>query len=364
MIDKIYVDRRLAGLPDIEARLSLPETAADQKTYRQLLREHSALLRLRKHATACFRLQTDVEEHRALASSENADDDLRELASAEIEGLEQALAVAEQELTVALLPPDPDDERSAVMEVRAGTGGEEAALFGADLFRMYSRYAESRGWKIGVIDASVSDIGGYKEVVFTVTGPDAYGGLRYESGVHRVQRVPLTESQGRIHTSAATVAVFPEAEADDNIDIPPDQVRVDIFRSSGPGGQSVNTTDSAVRLTHVPTGIVVQCQDEKSQHRNKEKAMSVLKARILDLKRREEADRIGKARRSLIGSGDRSERVRTYNFPQNRLTDHRINLTLYSLDRVMEGDIGALVTALRAHDVELRLLAELTPDKT
>jgi peptide chain release factor 1 len=224
---------------------------------------------------------------------------------------------------------------------------------------MYSRYAEHEGWRIGMIDASPSEVGGYKEVVFSVEGTGVYGRLRYEGGGHRVQRVPVTESQGRIHTSAATVAVFPEAEPEDEIEIPHEDVRVDIFRSSGPGGQSVNTTDSAVRLTHLPTGIVVQCQDEKSQHRNKEKAMNVLKARILDMKQQEEAAKMGQTRRSMIGSGDRSERVRTYNFPQNRLTDHRINLTLYSLDRIMDGELAEVLNSLREHDVELRLQAEM-----
>jgi peptide chain release factor 1 len=261
---------------------------------------------------------------------------------------------------VSLLPPDPNDDRNAIMEVRAGTGGDEAALFAGDLFRMYSRFAEEKGWKLRLIDVSPSEIGGYKEVVFSIEGKGGvYGQLRYESGTHRVQRVPETESQGRIHTSAATVAVFPEAEEQDDIDIAPDEIRVDIFRSSGPGGQSVNTTDSAVRLTHLPTGIVVQCQDEKSQHRNKERAMSVLKARILDQKQREEAERKGDVRRSQIGSGDRSGRIRTYNFPQNRLTDHRINLTLYSLDRVIEGNLGELIAALRDHDIALRLEEEV-----
>jgi len=227
------------------------------------------------------------------------------------------------------------------------------------VFRMYSRFIEGKGWKVGIVDLSPSDIGGYKEVVFTVEGEGAYGTLKFESGGHRVQRVPATEAQGRIHTSAATVAVFPEAEAEDDIEFKPDEIRVDIFCSSGPGGQSVNTTYSAVRITHLPTGLVAQSQDERSQRRNKEKAIAVLKARLLDARRRAEEERLGKTRRSLTGSGDRSERIRTYNFPQNRLTDHRINLTIYNLDRIIEGGIGEVIAALQAHETEMRLKEEL-----
>lgn len=355
MIEREHIDNLTARLPEIERKLSDPATAANQKEFRKLVREHSALKRLREKGDAYFRICDEIRESRELLQSDSADPELRELARSEVEELEQASVEAEKALMVALLPPDSSDERNAIMEVRAGTGGDEAALFAGDLFRMYSRYAEARGWKVGIIDASTSDIGGYKEIVFSVEGKSVYRDLRYEMGVHRVQRVPVTESSGRLHTSAATVAVFPEAEAEDNITIDPDELRVDIFCSSGPGGQSVNTTYSAVRITHLPTGLVAQSQDERSQHRNKEKAMSVLKARILDLRRREEEERKGNARRSQIGSGDRSERVRTYNFPQNRLTDHRIDLTLYSLDRIIEGDLEKLIAALRDHDVKARL---------
>jgi len=358
MIDQQHIDRVLSRLPVIETEMSQPETSANPRKYRDLVREHSALKRLSDKAGECSRLQQMVAEHRELIESEEADPELKDLAREELGDLEQSLETAEEELMVALLPPDPNAERDAIVEIRAGTGGEEASLFAADLYRMYSRCAESHGWKTGLIDASSSDIGGYKEVVFSVEGDGVYGRLQYESGGHRVQRVPVTESSGRIHTSAATVAVFPEAEPEDDIEISPEELRIDIFRSSGPGGQSVNTTDSAVRITHIPTGIVVQSQDERSQHRNKDKAMTVLKARILDFRRREEEERMGKERRSLIGSGDRSERIRTYNFPQNRLTDHRINLTLYSLDRVMEGDLNGLLDALHEHDVKLRLEKE------
>ncbi len=355
MINNEHIKRMLARIPEIETELSQPETVANQNRYRELLREHSGLKKLEGKAEHFHSISTEIANNRELLDDPELDPELREMAEAELARLEPELPAAEKELMVALLPSDPDEDRNAIVEVRAGTGGDEAALFAGDLFRMYSRYAEAHGWKIGVIDASTSDVGGYKEVVFSVEGSGAFGAMHYESGGHRVQRVPATESQGRIHTSAATVAVFPEAEPQDDIELPPDEIRIDIFRSSGPGGQSVNTTDSAVRITHEPTGITVQCQDEKSQHRNKEKAMAVLKSRILDLKRREEAEEKGNARRTLIGSGDRSQRIRTYNFPQNRLTDHRVNLTLYSLDRIMEGDLSDLFEALRQHDVELRL---------
>lgn len=359
MIDRDYISKLTAKIPELETSLSDPATAADQRKFRKLVREHSVLKKLEQKAERFFSLQEDVEEHRELINDPDADAELKELAESEIAALEENLPELEQSLMFALLPPDPDEERNVIMEIRAGTGGDEAALFAGDLYRMYSRYAEAKGWKTGVIDASASDVGGYKEVVFSIEGKGVYGELRYEMGGHRVQRVPTTESAGRIHTSAATVAVFPESEADDDIDLDPDELRIDIYCASGPGGQCVNTTYSAVRVTHLPTGLVAQSQDERSQHRNKEKAMKVLKARILDLKRQEEADKMGEARRSQIGSGDRSQRVRTYNFPQNRLTDHRINLTLYSLDRIVEGEIGGLLTSLKEHDTELRLEAEL-----
>ncbi|NQU40335.1 MAG: peptide chain release factor 1 [Lentisphaerae bacterium] len=355
MINLEYIERMLARMPEIEAELSKPETVTNQRIYRELLREHSGLKKLEERARHFTTLGRECADNREMLEDTELDAELRDMAQEELTRAEAELPEAERELMVALLPEDPDEDRNAIVELRAGTGGDEAALFAGDLFRMYSRFAETHGWKIEVIDASPSDVGGYKEVVFAVKGTGAFGAMHYESGGHRVQRVPVTESQGRIHTSAATVAVFPEAEPQDEIELPPDEIRIDIFRSSGPGGQSVNTTDSAVRLTHLPTGITVQCQDEKSQHRNREKAMVVLKSRILDLKRREEAEAKGNARRALIGSGDRSQRVRTYNFPQNRLTDHRVNLTLYSLDRIMEGALDGLVTAMHQHDVELRL---------
>jgi peptide chain release factor 1 len=260
---------------------------------------------------------------------------------------------------VALLTPDPQDDRGTILEIRAGTGGDEAALFAGDLFRMYHRYADSRGWVCKILDANPLGIGGYKEVIASIQGEDVFKWLKYESGVHRVQRVPATEASGRIHTSAATVAVLPEAVEIDEVDIPAEEVRVDVFRSSGPGGQSVNTTDSAIRLTHLPTGLVVQCQDEKSQHRNREKAMKVLQARLLDKQRQEEQAKRAGDRKSMIGTGDRSERIRTYNFPQNRLTDHRIGLTLYALESIIEGNLQQLIDPLYEHDIDSQLQIEM-----
>ncbi len=347
MIDEKMVDRILTRLPELEAQLSLPETAADSTLYRKLLKEHAHIKKTAGKAAVYRDIVRRIAENRELAQDD--DPEMAEMAALELAELESALPSAEQNLLLGLLPPDPDDDRNAIVEIRAGTGGDEAALFAGDLYRMYCRYAESKGWRTGIIDASTNEVGGYKEIIFTVEGDQAYGLLRYESGTHRVQRVPTTEAQGRIHTSAATVAVFPEAQEEDDLDLPPDEIRIDIFRSSGPGGQSVNTTDSAVRITHLPTGITVQCQDEKSQHRNREKAMGVLKARILDAKRQEEAARQGAERRSLIGTGDRSGRIRTYNFPQSRLTDHRIGLSLYSLERIMEGDLADVIEPLRQH---------------
>ena len=357
MIDAAHIEQRLARLPAIEAELSDPATAAKQKKFRGLVQEHAALKRLAGKAERCRQLRKDAEEQRHLLASSDADAELVELARGELPEIERKLAAAESDLLLALLPPDAQDRRNAILEIRAGTGGDEAALFAADLHRMYTRFAAARGWKIGLIDASASAAGGYREVVFSVEGEEAYGTLRFESGVHRVQRVPVTEASGRIHTSTATVAVFPEAEAEDDIEIKPDEIRVDIFCASGPGGQSVNTTYSAVRITHLPTGLVAQSQDERSQHRNREKAIAVLKARLLDHRRLQEEQRLGDERRTQIGTGDRNERIRTYNYLQNRVTDHRINLTLYQLDRVIQGEIAEFAQALRAQHTQERLAA-------
>jgi peptide chain release factor 1 len=359
MIERRQIERMLERLQAVEAALTDPSVLNNPRLLRVKVREHAAYKRLDTLARDYFRILDEIPSSRQLAQDESADPDLRGMARAEVTALEARLPQSERDVLYALLPPDPADERNAVVEIRAGTGGEEAALFAADLFRMYSRYCEAKRWKISMLDSSASDMGGYKEIVFQVTATGAYGMLRFESGGHRVQRVPATEAQGRIHTSAATVGVFPEAEADDDIEIPASELRIDIFCAGGKGGQSVNTTYSAIRMTHLPTGLVAQCQDERSQLRNKEKALAVLKSRLLDQRRQAEAAKQGKTRRDLIGSGDRSQRIRTYNFPQNRMTDHRINLTLYSLDRIIEGSLDSLFEALQRHDLGQRLEAEL-----
>ena len=328
---------------DVEQQLSSPEVLADQDRYRKLTKAHADL----KEVVDVFRAYKDaraqISESRALL--QDSDAEMRSMAQEEIRNLEPETERLERELTILLLPKDPLDEKNIILEIRAGTGGEEAALFAADLFRMYSRYAESRGWKVEIMGVSEAAAGGYKEISALIAGSKAYSHLKYEAGTHRVQRVPATESQGRIHTSAATVAIMPEAEEAD-VDIRPEDLRFDVYRSSGPGGQSVNTTDSAVRVTHIPTGIVVAMQDEKSQHKNKAKALKVLYSRLLQAEQERVHAEQAENRRSQVGSGDRSERIRTYNFPQGRVTDHRVNLTLYKLDQVMEGDIQELIDAL------------------
>lgn len=352
MIDSEKVESCLCRLAAVEASLADPAVTGNRKRYREALAEHTRLKRIAHAAAEWKRLRTAVADAEAVAD----DPDLAELARAESEAAAAALPEAETRLLQALLPPDPLDDRDALIEIRAGTGGDEAALFAADLFRMYSRWCEAHGYTVTVMDASQNGLGGYKEIICLVSdGERPYGRLRFESGGHRVQRVPETESQGRIHTSAATVIVLPQADEDDGIDIPESELRIDIFCAGGHGGQGVNTTYSAIRITHLPTGIVAQCQDERSQHRNKEKALAVLKSRILDARREAEAAKAGATRLTLRGSGDRSQRIRTYNFPQNRLTDHRIDLTLYALDRVMEGDLDGLFEQLEASDFRQRL---------
>ncbi len=358
MIDDRQLDKIADQLAESERLLASPEVTADYRRSAELAREHLRLRKLADKAQNYKRCRAELEQLQELAGAGSDDEELRAMALAEIDSARAALESAEQVLMPALLAPDPDDERNAIVEIRAGTGGDEAGLFVADLLRMYKRYADTVGWKVGLIHSCATDIGGFKELVCAVSGEGVYGMMRYESGCHRVQRVPQTETSGRIHTSAATVAVFPEADESDSIDVPSEDLRIDIFCSSGPGGQSVNTTYSAVRITHLPTGLVAQSQDERSQHRNRDKALNVLKARLRDHQQRCEQERLGNSRRSLIGSGDRSERIRTYNFPQNRLTDHRINLTLYSLDRIIEGELEELLNALKAHDVRERLKQE------
>ncbi|MBI9076290.1 MAG: peptide chain release factor 1 [Desulfatibacillum sp.] len=341
---------RLEGVEErfleVEALLSDPKIAGDQKLYQKFIREHSELSKVVEVYREYKQVMESLEESRELLR--DPDPEMKELAREEIEQLSQDQERLEDRLKVLLLPKDPNDEKNVILEVRAGTGGDEAGLFAADLFRMYSRYTEIRGWKIEILSQHMTGVGGVKEIVAMITGQAAYSAFKYESGTHRVQRVPATEAQGRIHTSACTVAVLPEAE-DVDIHIEPMDIKVDVYRATGPGGQSVNTTDSAVRLTHLPTGLVVTCQDEKSQHKNKAKAMKVLMARLLDHAIQEQNDTISAERKSQIGSGDRSERIRTYNYPQGRVTDHRIGLTLYKLESIMAGQIQEIVDSLTTH---------------
>ena len=338
---------------ELEQRMADTELMADQAAYTRVLREHSSLAgAAREYETFC-EVQRQLEASRGMAEEES-DPEMRELARAEIDELTAERARLVESMTSHLLSADPENARNAIVEIRAGTGGEEASLFAGDLFRMYERYIQAQGWKIEVLDSSASDMGGFKEITFNVKGQGAYGRLRFESGGHRVQRVPQTESQGRIHTSAVTVAVLPEVEAVD-VRIDDGDLRIDRMRAGGPGGQKVNKTSSAIRITHEPTGIVVKIQDEKSQHKNLSKAMNILRSRIYEREQSERQSERDSLRRTLIGSGDRSERIRTYNFPQNRMTDHRINLTLYSLDRLMEGELDDLFEALQKHDNAERL---------
>jgi len=355
LLDARQIENVLGRLGSVESDLGDPNVLADAKRYRATLRDHAFLKRLESAYSAYSKAISDIAGNEELL----ADPDFKAEAEAEIASLKEQLPELEHKVLGALLPPDPLEGRNAVMEIRAGTGGDEAALFAGDLFRMYSRYAEAKGWKISVMNASETSLDGYKEVVFTVEGDGTYGKFRFESGGHRVQRVPVTEAQGRIHTSAATVVVFPEADEEDDLEIPEKDIRIDLFCAGGAGGQHVNKTESAVRMTHLPTGLVAVCQDERSQQRNREKCFATLKARILDFKRREEEAKLGADRLSLRGSGDRSERIRTYNFPQNRMTDHRIDLTLYSLDRIIDGDLDGLLDALASHDLDERIARAL-----
>lgn len=335
---------------EIEKQLSDPDVISDQKIYRELNREHSQLSPVVNRINEYMRCVKDLAESRELIKSEQ-DAEMKEMLSSEIDSLEEKIKELNGKLMIMLLPKDPDSGKDIILEIRAGTGGDEAALFAADLFRMYTRYAETKGWKVEYLEVNTNEIGGFKEVSFSVKSPEAYDTLKYESGVHRVQRVPETEAQGRIHTSAVTVAVLPEAE-EDELYIDPNDIRTDVYRSSGHGGQSVNTTDSAVRITHIPTGMVVTCQDEKSQIKNKAKALRVLSARLLEKMNSEKQARESEMRKSQIGSGDRSERIRTYNYPQSRMTDHRIGLTLYSLEKILEGDMDDIFNALKKYENE------------
>jgi peptide chain release factor 1 len=330
----------------LESDLARPEIIRDQKTYQKYLKEHSHL----KPIITTFRkykfVQEEIESNRSLL--DDPDHEIKKLAREEIDTLKADLSELESELKVLLLPKDPNDDKNVLLELRAGTGGNEATLFAAELFRMYSRYAEMKGWKTEILSQSLTGIGGFKEVIVLIEGDMVYSRMKHEGGVHRVQRVPETETQGRIHTSAVTAAVLPEAEEVD-VEINPDDLRIDVYRSSGHGGQHVNVTDSAVRITHLPTGLVVTCQDEKSQHKNKAKAMKVLRSRLLDMELQEQESKISQERRSMVGSGDRSEKIRTYNFPQGRVTDHRIGLTLYRLESILQGDLDMILDPLSTH---------------
>ncbi len=330
----------------IERDLSRPEIIQDQKTYQKYTKEHSQLSPIintfRKHST----VKNEMDENKSLLN--DSDQEIRKLAIEEIDQLKEELLKLEKELQILLLPKDPNDEKNIILEIRAGTGGDEAALFAADLLRMYLKYAEIQRWKTEILSQNNTGIGGLKEVIVLIEGQKVYSKLKHESGVHRVQRVPDTETQGRIHTSAVTVAVLAEAE-DVDVDIHPDDIRIDTFRSSGCGGQHVNVTDSAIRITHFPSGLVVSCQDEKSQHKNKSKAMKVLRSRLLDAQQAEQNSKISAERKSMVGSGDRSERIRTYNYPQGRTTDHRIGLTLYKLEDILQGHIDMILDPLIAY---------------
>lgn len=347
MFDKLsFISDKYNALTD---KVSDPQIIADQSKWQKYAKELSELEPIVKKFQEYQQVKKIIAESKELLNESSSDEELRELAKLELSEMEDKVEPLEEELKVLLLPKDPNDEKNVILEIRAGTGGDEAALFGADLFRMYSRYAERRGWKTELMEVNETGIGGIKEAVLLIKGKGAYSRLKYESGAHRVQRVPETESSGRVHTSAATVAVLPEVD-EVEVNLNPNDVRVDVYRSSGNGGQSVNTTDSAVRLTHIPTGTVVTCQDEKSQIKNKEKAFKVLAARLYDVMIREQTDEISQQRKSQVGSGDRSERIRTYNFPQGRVSDHRTGVTLYKLDAFLDGDLDEIIDGLITTD--------------
>jgi peptide chain release factor 1 len=345
MLEKLYeVERRYEALSHL---LSQPEVINNQMELQKVGKEYAELGKVVDLYRKLKKLEEEIKENRQILASDE-DEEMKGLAKEELNRLLRERGKMEEDLRIALLPKDPNDEKNILLEIRAGTGGGEAGLFAADLFRMYAKYAEKNHWRIEVLNRHYTGVGGFKEIIVLIEGKGVYSRLKFESGVHRVQRVPVTESQGRIHTSTVTVAILPEAE-DIEVEIDPNDLRIDIFRSSGPGGQSVNTTDSAVRITHLPTGMVVSCQDEKSQHKNKAKALKILRARLLDKARQEKQLEISEKRRNQVGTGERSERIRTYNFPQGRVTDHRVGLTLYRLDGVLEGELDEIISALTTH---------------
>jgi len=347
-----------ARLRDLDARMADPGFFSDSRRAADISREHQKITHLLDLAKSFRETEQALADNRAILQDRSSEAELREMAEDEIPELEERLETLYDQVLLGMVPPDPSDSRNTIMEIRAGTGGDEAALFAGDLFRLYSRFSENAGWRIEVLGSSVSEAGGYKEISFLITGEEVYKRLKYESGVHRVQRVPATEASGRIHTSAATVAVLPEAEEVD-VQIDPSDLEITVARASGPGGQGVNTTDSAVQILYKPTGMIVKCADERSQLKNKAKALKVLRSRLLEQKIREEQEKYAAHRRSQVGTGDRSERIRTYNFPQGRLTDHRINLTLYNLDEVMAGELDSVVDALQEADRRDRIATVL-----
>ncbi|MBN2413818.1 peptide chain release factor 1 [candidate division KSB1 bacterium] len=333
---------------ELELKLSDPKVISNNKLYRELAKEESDLGNIVKQYRKYKKVLADTQSAKQVIKETN-DPEMHELAETELEELEEKKQDLEEELKILLIPKDPQDSRNAVVEIRAGTGGDEAGLFAGDLFRMYQHYAENNKWKLEILSSNPQGIGGFREIIFLLSGEDVYGNMKYEAGVHRVQRVPTTETSGRIHTSAATVAVLPEAEEID-VQIEPNDLRIDVYRSSGPGGQSVNTTDSAVRITHIPTGLVVTCQDEKSQHKNRAKALKVLRSRLYEMALEDEQAKLSQERRSMVSTGDRSAKIRTYNFPQSRVTDHRISLTLYRLEEILQGEIDEFIDELKIAD--------------
>ena len=350
---RLRLDQMVDRYEEVTALLSDPSVISDNNKFRELSVEHSDLMEITTLWQNYVRAETDQADAETMLA-ESSDPEMKEMMQDEIDSASKTIAEMEEALNVMMLPKDPNDKVPAFLEIRAGTGGDEAAIFSGDLFRMYQKYAQNQGWTVEILSANEGEHGGYKEIITRVSGNSVYGRLKFESGAHRVQRVPETESQGRVHTSACTVAVMPEVEIDDSVDINPADIKMDTFRSSGAGGQHVNTTDSAVRLTHIPTGTVVECQQERSQHKNRARAMKMLVSKIQQAKVQAQVDVADSIRRDLVGSGDRSERIRTYNFPQGRMTDHRINLTLYKLDSIMEGDLDEILDALlREHQADL-----------
>lgn len=348
-----YIEKFRKRFTELEEQIAQPNFYSDPEEAQKILKEHSRLKQALDSGAQLQKVERQIRDNTELIEAQE-DEELTELAKQELPGLEKQLEDSSNRLLSLILPPDPNASRDTIVEIRAGTGGDEAGIFAGDLFRMYSRFAERVGWKIEPLDSSASEAGGYKEITFMVKGEDVFKQLRLESGVHRVQRVPVTESQGRIHTSAATVAVLPEAKEID-LELKPEELRIEVCRAGGPGGQGVNTTDSAVQVMHIPTGLIVRCQDGRSQIKNREKAIGILRARLLEKKEEEERQKYADTRRKQIGSGDRNEKIRTYNYPQNRITDHRINFTLYNLTEFMDGNISELLEKLQASELQLRL---------